>query len=332
MWQFRRKGYQTRVLPGPPGTPGFEAAYAAARAGKPAPPRPIGEKPSRSVAALIADYIASPDFRDRSEQTQRHRMVFLERIRTKHGHRYTDQIQTRHAAAILNDPDIATTAQQRSRLLIVLRKIMKLAMMQEIIKTDPTALLSAPEPKSRGWESWTDAHIATYLAHHPPGSTARLAMLLALCTGQRRSDVVRMGWQHVRDGSIVIRQQKTGTLVEVPIQPELWAELSDLPRDRLTFLMTEFDRPFKVAGFGNWFRKRCIEAGLRTVRMHGLRKAKGRLLAEAGATASEITAILGHETIQESEPYVRAANRRTLAASGQAKLTAPTQIGRRRDK
>ena len=29
-----------------------------------------------------------------------------------------------------------------------------------------------------------------------------------------------------------------------------------------TFLVTEYGRPFTAAGFGNWFRDRCNEAGL----------------------------------------------------------------------
>lgn len=40
----------------------------------------------------------------------------------------------------------------------------------------------------------------------------------------------------------------------------------------MTFLVTEFDRPFTAEGFGNWFRERCIEAGV-PGRAHGLRKA-----------------------------------------------------------
>ena len=37
-----------------------------------------------------------------------------------------------------------------------------------------------------------------------------------------------------------------------------------------TFLMTAFGRPFTVAGFGNWFRKCCNEAGLPVIYLlHG---------------------------------------------------------------
>jgi len=272
------------------------------------------------MASLCAAFIDSPEFKDRSPQTRRHQMVFIERLRLKHGTKQVAAMQRKHANAILNDEEIASTAQQRNRFLSLLRKLMNLAIIMEWRSDDPTAMLKAPVPKTEGFASWMDADIENYLARHHAGSKARLAMLLALCTGQRRSDVVRMGWQHLKDGKIVIRQQKTGTTVSVRVQPELMEELNRLPSDQLTFLLTEHGKPFSVAGFGNWFRKRCNEAGLEGLAMHGLRKAKGRQLAEAGATAHEITAILGHETVSESEPYVRAANRERLAESGMKRL------------
>ncbi|CCD96413.1 hypothetical protein BRAO375_60024 [Bradyrhizobium sp. ORS 375] len=45
-------------------------------------------------------------------------------------------------------------------------------------------------------------------------------------------------------------------------------------------------------------------------RPHGLRKTLGRLLADAGATAHEIMAALGHMTLAEAEHYSREADRR----------------------
>jgi len=321
-WQFRRKGFSTVELPGPPGTPGFEEKYAAALRGDRVVLTPSTTSTRQgTIASLCAAYISSPEFQDRSGQTRRHQMVFIERLRTKHGTKSVAKMQRKHASAILSDGEIASTAQQRNRFLSLFRKLMNLAIIMEWRSDDPTAMLKAPTPKTDGFPSWTDDEIDAYRSRHPKGSKARLAMMLALCTGQRRSDVVRMGWQHIKNGKLTIRQQKTGMTVSIPVLPELMAELEHLPRDQLTFLLTEHGKSFAVAGFGNWFRKRCNEAGLKGLAMHGLRMAKGRQLAEAGATASEITAILGHKTVAESEPYVRAANRARLAESGMMRLT-----------
>jgi integrase len=92
------------------------------------------------------------------------------------------------------------------------------------------------------------------------------------------------------------------------------------PTGDLTFLVTEFGRPFTANGFGNWFRERCNEAGLSHCSAHGLRKASAARLAEAGASAHEIASITGHQTLREVERYTRAAQRRKMAAAAMSRL------------
>jgi integrase len=94
-----------------------------------------------------------------------------------------------------------------------------------------------------------------------------------------------MGRQHVRNGMIAVRQQKTGTMLQIPLHPKLQEALGTTGEKHLTFLVAEFGKPFSFAGFGNWFRERCNEAGLpKRCSAHGLRKAACRRLAEAGCT------------------------------------------------
>jgi hypothetical protein len=65
-------------------------------------------------------------------------------------------------------------------------------------------------------------------------------------------------------------------------------------------------------GFGNWFRDRCIEAGV-SGRAHGLRKAGAATAAENGATTKQLMAIFGWLTLEQAELYVRAAEKEKLA-------------------
>jgi hypothetical protein len=52
-------------------------------------------------------------------------------------------------------------------------------------------------------------------------------------------------------------------LEEIPILPPLQKIIDATPTGDLTFLVTgKGGRPFTAAGFGNWFRDRCDEAGL----------------------------------------------------------------------
>jgi integrase len=106
-------------------------------------------------------------------------------------------------------------------------------------------------------------------------------------TGARRSDVVRLGPQHVRDGSIKFQQRKTGVTVELPIASTLQETIAATAHVGATaFLVTEYGKPFTAAGFGNWFRDRCNETGLPQCSAHGVRKASAARAAENGATSA----------------------------------------------
>ena len=53
---------------------------------------------------------------------------------------------------------------------------------------------------------------------------------------------------------------------------------------------------------------------------HGLRKAAGRRLAEAGCSSRELMAVLGHKTLSEAERYTRDADQARLASAAVARL------------
>jgi integrase len=113
------------------------------------------------------------------------------------------------------------------------------------------------------------------------------------------------------------RQQKTGTHLEIPVLAELKAALDATPSDQLTFLTTASGRPFTPAGFTNWFRECCDQAGLpKGISAHGLRKATCRRLAEAGCSENVIAAISGHKSLKEVQRYTAAANQLKLARQG----------------
>jgi integrase/recombinase XerD len=161
----------------------------------------------------------------------------------------------------------------------------------------------------------------------------RLALELMLATAARRGDAVKLGPQHICTGCITFEQSKTkgrddapGT---IPLHPDFCAALTSMPSPKIvhltpamTFLTTSFGRSFKTAaGFGNWFRQCCDEAGLpKGISAHGLRKATARRLAELGCSTHEIAAITGHATLAEVQRYTKAADRKRLAQDAMKKL------------
>jgi integrase len=128
-----------------------------------------------------------------------------------------------------------------------------------------------------------------------------------------------MGRQHINDGAICVRQQKTGREVWVPVHEALAPILGEASPN-LTFLLTDQGKPYTAAGFGNWFRDQCRAAGLHGCSAHGLRKAAARRLAEAGCSTHEIAAITGHASLKEIARYTEAADRKRLAQSAMAKI------------
>ncbi|MEM6539454.1 MAG: tyrosine-type recombinase/integrase [Pseudomonadota bacterium] len=175
---------------------------------------------------------------------------------------------------------------------------------------DPTVGIRKLRTGSTGYRTWTETEIEALYDRHPVGSRASLAFDLLIYTGQRRADVVRIGRQQVRDGALTTRQSKTGTEVEISVHPELRVSLEALPKKKITFLLTEYGKPFAVAGLANWFRDRVSEAGIpRGLLAHGLRKAACRGLAEAECTAPQIMAISGDRNLKELQTYIEAADK-----------------------
>jgi integrase len=115
-------------------------------------------------------------------------------------------------------------------------------------------------------------------------------------------------------------EHRTPIDIDIPLHRELEASIATAPSGHLTFLVTEFGRPFPSAGFGNWFRDQCDKANLHHCSAHGLRKATAAALAEAGASTHEIAAVTGHMSLEEIERYTRAARKKKLADAAMAKL------------
>ena len=166
---------------------------------------------------------------------------------------------------------------------------------------DPTQGVRLPKAKAGSIHTWTEDEIVQFEAAHPIGAKARLAQALLLYTGQRRGDVVRMGRQHIRDGVLSIRQEKTSNLVEIPVHPALATIIAQTPiAGQLTFLTSVTGAAFSSASFGNVFRDWCNEADLpKRCSSRGLRKQRAGGWRRPDVREHEIASISGHESLAE---------------------------------
>jgi integrase len=319
-YYYRRAGFKRVPLPGVFGSADFMAAYADALAGQ--KPITIGDRRVKpgTIAALAVLYLTSPRYLSKSPATQATYKNIVERFRAEHGDKPVADLQRMHLSAMLAKK--VQTPAAANHWLRLIKTMMALAVDEGLRPDNPAASLEPLKHRSPGFHTWTEQQIAQFENRHPIGTKARLALALLLYTAQRRSDVVRMGRQHVRNGAVHIRQQKTGKAMPIPLHPALSAILEASPTNQLTFLVTEYGKPFTAAGFGNWFRQRCDEAGLpKECTAHGLRKAACRRLAEAGCSASQIAAISGHVTLREVERYVKMADQERLARAAIGAVT-----------
>ncbi len=313
---FRRAGFDPRPLRGLPWSPEFMSDYEAAIAGQ---PHQIGANRSRpgTMWALALSYFASPAFRTLKPSTQRAYRGIIERLCKQHGDKRAVDLRREHIvrlmAARVDEPNVA------NGLRMALRVMMKHAIELGLRADDPTREVRAIRIRSDGHHSWTDDEIAQFEQCHSIGTRARLALALLLYTGQRRGDVIRMGAQHIRNGALHVKQEKTGAELLIPVHPTLATIIAAAPREHLTFVTTRLGGPFEGSAFSRWFRQQCDQAGLPHCSAHGIRKAAARRLAEAGCTAHEIGAITGHASLTELVRYTRAADQRRLAEAAMTK-------------
>lgn len=326
-YYFRAPGCPTATLPGEPGSAEFLAAYAAARD---AAPRELGIERNKagSFSALIALYYKSGDFKNLAEITKRTYRNDMERFRKARGEMSVAAIQRKHVSAML-DAVVADGKDPKS-LRRVLGILLTLAHERGWRQDNPMTGLRRSKKPTEGFRAWTEEDIAAFEAKHPTGSRERLALYLLLYTAQRRADVVRMGRQHVKDGKISVAQSKTGTRLLIPLHKALKAELEAAPKDQLTFLQTQYGKPFSAAGFTNWFSEAAQDAGLPLRSSpHGLRKAAAARLADAGCTASQIMAVTGHKNLSEVTRYTASADQGRLADEAMEKAEAGTDLSTR---
>ncbi|ACK85532.1 integrase family protein [Methylorubrum extorquens CM4] len=324
---LRRKDWPKVRLPGVPWTEPFMEAYRAALNGT------SEDKPRDRYATLpdtwkwlCQQYVTSARFKTLDPVTQRRRRALLEATYdepTKPGAKtvFADFPLARLTPAairILRDrkADVPDGANNTVK---AIRATFKWAVHPEVALAshNPARDVGYIATASEGFHTWSVDEVKRFVARHPLGSRAYLALCLLLFAGGRRSDAVLFGRQHLQGAWLRYTQHKGRNAkpmtLEVPVLPALRAAIEACPSQNLAFLVTERGKPFTSNGFGNWFKDRCREAGLLHCSAHGLRKAGATLAAENGATERQLMAMFGWRTSKMAEHYTRKAEQKRLA-------------------
>jgi integrase len=253
----------------------------------------------------------------------------------------------RHMVADIRRGDIiamrdsmAATPGTATNWLSTIRGLLAYAVDLEMIQHNPAADVEPLKPlHGDGIRTWREDEISAYEAQWPCGSLPRLAHTLALYTGAARGDLVRLGWPSVSGERLRYRRQKTGATVDIPILPPLAEALAIVPPGRMTFLETKDGTIRSPAGLAIDMIRWCEAAGLgdkdangHRLSLHGLRKALGRRLAQAGCSPFDVMSVLGQTDINSAAIYTKAYDRARSATGAMEKLggAVPSNVTRLR--
>ena len=154
----------------------------------------------------------------------------------------------------------------------------------------------------------------------PGRGPAHVQMMdLALLTGQRISDVLKMRWQDVTDEGLRVKQQKTGAQLVIGWSPALRRVIDSCGEgtERIGHLLKKSTgAPYRYAGVRSAWVRACARAGIEDLNIHDMRgRAGADRKAEAGIEAAQD--LLGHESVTMTEKYVKGkVARRAKATDG----------------
>ncbi|MEE4117402.1 MAG: tyrosine-type recombinase/integrase [Paracoccaceae bacterium] len=276
-------------LPGKPGDPEFVAAYHEAHAAK-------ADTPEGTLQAVLNAYQDSPKFTDLAERTRRDYVRNIRLIEAEYGTfplaAFTDR-RTRGEFLAWRDRLAATRGRRQADYIFrTLAAILAWAADRGLVPLNPCERPGRLYRSTRAESIWSTDDEAAFLA--VASEPMRLAFLLAVWTGQRQGDLLRLAWTAYDGQTIRLRQSKGGRRVVVPVSAPLRAALDNTPRRAVTILTNSRGHPWTADGFRTTWAKTVKKTPISGLTFHYLRGTAVTRLALAGASEAEIAAITGH--------------------------------------
>lgn len=290
-----------------------EYRYQRGAIGKTKPPRIA----PGSLDSLLEAWRRSPEWADLADSTQVNYTIYLRDLyplgRSKIAEvRRKDVIGLRNAIAMTRGRGAATG------FIRAVSAAFAWAMDNDHAEMNPAARL---KPLKRGTlPAWTEAVLAKALVELP--EAYRRAILLAVHTGQRRGDLVRLPWTAYDGRTIRLTQEKTREPLVVPVHRDLRPELDAWKREAtsVTILTSPRGLPWTAPHFTREMGRLVKGLGMGRFTPHGLRKLCAVRLAEAGCSAHQIAAICGWRSLSMVQHYTKAAAQEDMAEAAIVRL------------
>jgi integrase len=277
-------------IKGKPGSPEFMASYNAAVATKRQPPQGV-------LLSIMQGYQASDDFRSRADRTRSDYVKQIRIIEAEFGDfplgALTDR-RTRGEFMAWRDKLALRSRRQADYAWTVLARILSWALNRGLVGANPCEKGGRLYRGNRADKIWTDSDEEAFIATAP--AHLHLPMLLALWTGQRQGDLLRLPWSAYDGRAIRLQQSKGRVRVTIPVGAPLKAALDEAAKTKRspTILLNLDGQPWTADGFRSSWGKAQRKAGIVGVTFHDMRGTAVTRLALAGATEAEIATITGH--------------------------------------
>lgn len=278
-------------LPGKPGEPEFIAALAAAE-------KQFSARHRGTFNQLTHLFTVSPEFEKLAESTRKEYGRMLGKAEVRFG--------TMPIGA-LDDPGVrqdfldwrnrvleSSGEREADNRLSVISSLLTWAVDNGKVQRNHLAGFKRLYHADRSEKIWLPEHVAAFMKTAPV--EMQRALILALHTGQRQGDILRLAWGNYDGQWLSLRQSKSRfkTKVEIPCTPALRRMLDGLDRSGPVILTTKTGQPWKARYFKRQWELAATAAGIAGLHFHDLRGTAVTMLAEAQCTTPQIAAITGH--------------------------------------
>jgi integrase len=300
-------------LPGAPGSPEFVAAYAAAHAARKQPTKGI-------LREVIFRYRSSPAFIRLGAHTKRAYEKHLNEIDAKWGSmplKAVEDPQVRRHFLAWRD-SMAATPRTADMAIGVLKRMLGWAKEHVYVTSNEAEPITRLHRADKSDDIWTTDDFAGLVAN--ASDELLWAVELALHTGLRQSDLIRLAWNHRSGDAFSLRTAKRGKYVTIPITQECARLLERIERRGPLILTTQRGhRPWTADGLRSTFGKACTDAGV-TRTFHDLRRTAATALLEASIESTQVASIMGWSEADVEAMKRKYVSRDAVVAAVLAKL------------
>jgi integrase len=253
-------------------------------------------QPSGTLLALLLHYQNSDDFRSLADSTRRSYVPLIMRIEKSFGDFPLSALTDRRTRGVFmawrDQLALSAGRRQADYAWTVLARVLSWSWNRGLIAANPCERGGRLYRGSRADRIWSAEDEAAFLERGP--EHLKLPLLLALWTGQRQGDLLRLPWSAYDGTHIRLKQGKTGARVVIKVGAPLKAALDAALKRSMIILTNSEGKPWTSDGFRASWGKACKAAGVLGLTFNDLRGTAVTRLALVGATEPEIATITGH--------------------------------------